>query len=161
MKCCQTYPSLCRLRFALATVIHNNTTNKEYAKTVAYQSSHSSAEWIQERVSDIDGAFYPLNDFGSITFQNAIAEVDGEFKSLPELGAKPFMMATSRGQVLATTSALDATGAFTVTRATASTVVTPSYATVVSEDPGVIVITFSPQGISVNGMEAWVGRRQR
>ena len=143
-------------------VIHNNTTGKEYSKVVNYHSSHSSAEWIEERVSDIDGSFYPLSDFGSVTFQQAMAEVDGQLKTMPQLNAKPLTMQSSVGQILATTSPLSPGGAFTVTHAAHTA--QPAYAvasvgpqvvqlqpdTVSSDGSQVIVITFGPGGISVD-----------
>jgi hypothetical protein len=139
-------------------VIHNNTTGGEYSDTFEYDSSHSSAEWIEERVSALDGSFYPLNDFGSITFESALAQVDGEFKTLSQLGAKPVTMTNGTGQVLAATSELDAEGNFTVHRSSQN-VTTPTFAVEPTEeaitslglggDEHVLVITVISDGITV------------
>lgn len=143
--------------------IRDNTTNKVYAKTVLYDSSLSSAEWIEERVSDIDGSFWPLDNFGSVKFFNAFATQDGQQKSLTELGAQPLTMVSGR-QVLATTSGVDSTGSFTVARGDTPVAAaqSPTYAPapdgietqtqpqdVDVPTPSYIVITFGPDGVSM------------
>jgi len=56
-------------------VITDNTTNQQFEQTVNYQSSLSSAEWIQERplvnqsMSDLSG-FTPVNFTGATAVQN-------------------------------------------------------------------------------------------
>src|SRR6185437_1344120 len=69
--------------------IRDNTSGNEYTKTVAYNSSHSSAEWVEEMVSNGDGSFRPLDSFGSVGFTGAAATVNGTSKNLTQLGAQP------------------------------------------------------------------------
>src|SRR6266404_4473267 len=67
--------------------IQNNTTGKIFSTLATYDSTNSSAEWIQEMVSNVDGTFRPLDDFGSITFTGASATVGDAAKNLQELQA--------------------------------------------------------------------------
>lgn len=130
-------------------IIANNTSGKQYEKTVTYNSSYSSAEWVQERVSTTRGVFLPLNDFGSVTFTNASAVKDGTNQPLSQFGARPVSMINSSGQILANISSLDQSGTFTVTRNTTGQVVPTMAATREQQDvavaPGnqVYVITFT------------------
>jgi hypothetical protein len=97
--------------------IKNNTSGKEYRTLVEYESSYSTAEWVQEMVSTVGGEFIPLDSFGSVAFTDVSATVDGENKNLQELNAKPLHMVTSEGQTLASTSAVVVDNAsFTVSR---------------------------------------------
>lgn len=143
--------------------IRDNTTGQSYTKTVIYDSSLSSAEWVEERVSDIDGSFWPLDNFGSVKFFNAFATQNGQQESLQQLNAQPLTMVNGR-QVLATTSGIDSTGSFTVARSDASVSSVPSLAysstpSVTQTQPQVvtispatryIVITFGPDGVSMS-----------
>jgi hypothetical protein len=70
-------------------VITNNTTKQQFAKTVQYHSSRSSAEWIQER-PQINGALPPLAGFTPVVFTNAYAIQDGQ--RLPLNQMHPFTM---------------------------------------------------------------------
>ena len=111
--------------------IDNNTTNKHYSDTVAYNSSYSSAEWVEEMVTNSDGTFRPLDSFGTVTITNAAATVNGVSKNLSELAATPLQMLNRANQPLATASAVGSdTGGFSVTRSAA--VAMPKVNTVMS-----------------------------
>src|SRR5207247_8806730 len=71
---------------------NNNTTGGTYNRTVQYQSSLSSAEWIEEAPSSGRGSVLPLDNFGSVTFSNASATKDGHTRNLAQAGGKPVPM---------------------------------------------------------------------
>jgi len=93
----------------------NNSTNQSYSATVFYNSSLSSAEWIEEMPSDQSYSFIPLDSFTDVPFSNAQAVVNGVSENLVSLGAYPVTM-TSSSQVLASPSAIGTDNdSFTVT----------------------------------------------
>jgi hypothetical protein len=95
----------------------NNTTGSTYQKTVQYNSSHSSAEWIEEAPSGGRGGVLPLDNFGSITFTNASAVKDGKTVNLSQADAHPITMINGSRQPIATPSQIAPDGSgFTVTR---------------------------------------------
>jgi hypothetical protein len=99
------------------------TTGQNYQASVSYDSSLSSAEWIEEMPSD-QGGFVPLDSFGTVSFTNAFAVNNGSRMTIAGLSAQPMTMITGAGQVLASVSSLGSDGAsFSVMRsaATAST----------------------------------------
>jgi hypothetical protein len=97
----------------------NNTTKASYERTVAYSSSRSSAEWVQEAPSSGRGII-PLDDFGSVRFTAGSAVRDGRSLNLSALGATPVAMINRSGQAIAQPSTLGADGSsFTVTRTSA------------------------------------------
>ena len=101
--------------------IVNNTTGQSYSATRTYASSLSSAEWVEEMVSNTDGTFRPLDDFGTVSFINASATVNGTNENLSQLGATPLQMVNGQGGVLAQASALNGDSAgFTVSRTSAT-----------------------------------------
>jgi Peptidase A4 family len=94
----------------------DNTTGQSYATEVAYQSSLSSAEWIEEMPSD-DRGFVALDNFGTAAFTNGFAVENGNQETISGASAQPLTMINNADQSLATVSSLDADGAsFTVTR---------------------------------------------
>jgi ketosteroid isomerase-like protein len=98
--------------------IKNNTTGQNYDKSVQYNSSLSSAEWIEEAPTGVRSGILPLDDFGTVSFTNATTVQNGQTVSAQQAGATPITMANQRGQVLATASALGGDGkSFTVSRA--------------------------------------------
>ncbi len=100
----------------------NNTTGQAYQQNVAYASTHSSAEWVEEAPSSGRGAILPLDDFGTVSFTNGSATKDGQSLSIAGTGAQGITMVGSSGQALATASDLTADGAgFSVTRTAAPT----------------------------------------
>jgi len=97
-------------------VMVNNTTSDSYEKTLRYNSSRSSAEWIQEAPSTERGII-PLDDFGSVRFLAGSAVRDGQSLSLAALGATPVAMVNRAGQAIALPSTLGVDGSsFAVTR---------------------------------------------
>jgi hypothetical protein len=94
----------------------NNTTGGTYNRTVQYQSSLSSAEWIQEAPSAGRGLI-PLDNFGAVTFTDAWVTKDGKAMRMAQAEASPITMINGRGQPIATTSPMTGDGAgFTVMR---------------------------------------------
>jgi hypothetical protein len=97
------------------------TTGQSYQASVSYNSSLSSAEWIEEMPSDQKG-MVALDNFGTLSFANAFAVQDnGSPETISALGAQPMTMITNTDQALATPSTLGADGAsFSVTRSSAT-----------------------------------------
>ena len=93
----------------------NNTTGATYDRTVQYDSSLSSAEWVEEAPSAGRGVL-PLDNFGSVTFSGASAVKDGKNVNLTQAGARPITMIGSGNQPLATPSVVIDGSGFTVTR---------------------------------------------
>lgn len=87
----------------------NNTTGGTYNINVDYQSTRSSAEWVQEAPSNARGVL-PLSFFGTVRFSNGTAVRDGRTLSIAALGARPISMYNRADQVLAIPSVLDASG---------------------------------------------------
>jgi len=104
----------------------DNTTNKQAAVDVPYDSSYSSAEWVQEMPSLAIGsrghASMPLDAFGRVTFSNASTVADGEVQSLDASGAQPLKMQNGIGQTLAAPSVLSGADTFSVVRSDAASV---------------------------------------
>ena len=99
--------------------IKNNTQGTSYTTRVTYNSSLSSAEWIEEMPLS-DRGFIPLDEFGSITFTNASTVENGVQESIADSGADMITMLNDNRQVSATVSALTNNGtAFTVTKTNA------------------------------------------
>ncbi|MGA7669731.1 MAG: G1 family glutamic endopeptidase [Nitrolancea sp.] len=97
-------------------VMKNLTTGQTYQTTVNYQSSLSSAEWIEESPS-AGWAQVPLDDFGSVSFSNATAVENGQTVSIGQAKGKSITLAARNGQALAQTSDLGSDGSsFSVTR---------------------------------------------
>lgn len=96
--------------------IKNDTSGNRYATTVTYQSTLSSAEWVQEAPS-VGRGTVALDQFGSLNFTNAKAVRDGKTLDLRDLGAQAITMINGTRQALAQPSVIGADGAsFTVTR---------------------------------------------
>ncbi len=108
--------------------IINATTGERSQSSVAYTSSYSSVEWIEEmpmgNSEGVNTGFTPLDSFGSVNFSGAYATENGSFKNIVNLGGQPITMAVN-GQTLATPSALSGDGAsFSVSRS--SVALTPN-----------------------------------
>jgi len=100
-------------------VMVNNTTTSSYQRTVRYNSSRSSAEWIQEAPSSSRGVI-PLDDFGVVRFTAGSAVRDAKSFGLSALGASAVAMINRAGQAIAQPSVLGADGSsFVVTRTSA------------------------------------------
>jgi hypothetical protein len=103
------------------TITLNDTSNGEsYTTTVAYSSSQSSAEWIEEDPSG-ETSEVPLDNFGTVNFSGGSATENGSTVSIAGSGAQAFTMVDATGATLASTSALGSSGtSFSVTRGSAS-----------------------------------------
>jgi hypothetical protein len=98
----------------------NHTTGSTYTTNVNYNSSLSSAEWIEEMPTANIG-FIPLDNFGSVSFSGASAVDNGDTVTIAGANAQAISMITQGNQTLATPSALGSDGAsFTVTRTSAT-----------------------------------------
>jgi len=96
--------------------LKNNTTGKSYEAKENYQSSLSSAEWIEEAPSG-GRRVYPLDNFGTIAFSDATAVVNGKTVSLTTGGARAVSMTDNTGRIIAAASKVGSDGkSFTVTR---------------------------------------------
>jgi hypothetical protein len=100
--------------------LSDNTTGRNYQTTVAYASSLSSAEWIEE-MPVLGRSFILLDNFGSVQFSALSTIKDGMELTPAQANAQSIVMVNSLGQALAQPSALGSDGAsYTVSR-TAST----------------------------------------
>lgn len=96
--------------------LHNNSTGESYQATLTYQSSLSSAEWVEEAPSGRRG-IVPLENFGTVKIGDAIVTEGGKQVTAAEAGAAPVTMVDRLGQPLAVPSKLGADGkSFSVTR---------------------------------------------
>jgi len=94
----------------------NLTTGGAFSTTIRYNSSKSSAEWIEEAPSTGRG-IAPLDNFGSVKFTAGSVTVDGKIQTLAGANAKAVTMADAANQPLAVPSALGGDGSsFTVNR---------------------------------------------
>ena len=97
----------------------DNTTNQNYQTTVSYNSSISSAEWIEEAPSN-GTSVLPLDNFGTLQFSGGATTQNGSQVSISGSDAHAVTMVNNGGQSLATPSALGSDGAsFTITRSNA------------------------------------------
>lgn len=102
-----------------SVTVDNITSGDVYRTQVAYQSSLSSAEWIEEMPASLGGGFIPLDQFGSVRFLSGAAIVDGAAQTIAQAGGSPLSMINRQGEVLAVTSVLSANGGFIVGRSAA------------------------------------------
>jgi len=103
----------------------NNTTGQSYQTTVQYASSHSSAEWIEEAPS-AGRTVLPLDNFGTVQFSGGTTVKDGKTLTIAQAGAHPVTMIDSRGNAIATPSALTSDGqGFSISRTTPAPAATP------------------------------------
>ncbi len=97
--------------------LRDNTTGQNFQTVVSYNSSRSSAEWVEEMPTQTGSGFIPLDNFGAAQFSNSSAVENGNLENLSALNAQPLTMLTTTSQALATVSAIGSDGAsFTVTR---------------------------------------------
>jgi hypothetical protein len=97
----------------------NNTSAQSYLLSVVYDSSLSSADWIEEAPSGARNIL-PLDDFGTIQFTNAATTKNGQDESISQSGARPITMVNSQDLALAIPSALSDSGSgFSITRTSA------------------------------------------
>lgn len=93
----------------------NATTGQRYEKTVRYDSSGSSADWIEETPVEV-GSAMQLDDFGSVHFSVGYAIADGKPVSIAQSGAEAVVMDNTDGSPVAIPSRIAAASGFTVAR---------------------------------------------
>ncbi len=99
---------------------NDNTTGQNYQTSVNYNSSLSSAEWIEEMPASNFG-FIPLDNFGTVQFTNSSTIQNGQPTTITGANAQMMTMVNAGRENLASPSALGADGgSFTVTRSGAS-----------------------------------------
>lgn len=114
--------------------ISDNTDGHSFTAEVAYSSSESSAEWIEEDPSDGDGQQIPLDSFGTVDFTGGETTENGTRVSIANSGAQAVSMINDADQALADISTLGSDGEnFSVTRTSA---VSGSSITEFNNDPG-------------------------
>jgi hypothetical protein len=95
----------------------NNTTGQNYQQTVKYQSSHSSAEWVEEAPSGVRGGLLPLSNFGNVAFTGGSAVKDGNSVSIAGANARAITMVGDNDVALAVPSQIGDDGSsFNVAR---------------------------------------------
>ena len=98
----------------------DNTNGQSFNQNVEYNSSLSSAEWIEEDPSDGTSEI-PFDNFGSINFSGALTTMNGKTENLNGSNAKAITMVNSDNQPLAESSGISNDGvSFSVTRTNAS-----------------------------------------
>jgi hypothetical protein len=121
---------------AWAIDMKDNTTGQDYQTTRQYQSSESSAEWVEEAPSSGHGVV-PLDNFGTVSFSAGSTTENGKPVNISASGAKPITMINSAGQALATPSGIGGDGAsFSVTRTNTGSAGTPGGQIVTNPFPG-------------------------
>lgn len=90
-------------------VMKNNANGQVYQTTQEYESSRSSAEWIQEAPS-IGRRIVMLDNFDIIDFTGGSAVRDGKTVTIAEAGARPISMLDGEGNIVATPTGLTADG---------------------------------------------------
>lgn len=104
------------------------TNGESYSNTVYYDSSESSAEWIEEAPSDGASDIIPLDQFGSVSFTNGSVTADNTTESIEASGAKAVTMEDNEGQQLTSVSSLSDNGSgFSVARSSADSEDTNDY----------------------------------
>jgi hypothetical protein len=94
----------------------NHTTGQRYQSTESYDSSLSSAEWVEEAPAG-GRRVLPLDDFGSVPFRDGSAVLDGRQVTIAQAGAGPITMVDRSGRPIARPSALGNDGSsFSVSR---------------------------------------------
>ena len=93
------------------------TDNESFTDTVAYSSTNSSAEWIEEDPSYSRYRQIPFDNFGSVAFSNGSATNSSTVATIAGNNAQPITMVNSVGTSVATPSAIGSDGAsFSITQ---------------------------------------------
>jgi len=96
--------------------LRNLTTGNSVSTTLRYNSSKTSAEWIEEAPS-VGRGVAPLDSFGVVKFTAGSTMVNGKTQSISGASAKAVTMADGANQPLAIPSAIGADGSsFSVSR---------------------------------------------
>ncbi|MDB5167589.1 MAG: Peptidase family [Candidatus Saccharibacteria bacterium] len=97
-------------------VITDLTNTQTFTKVVAYSSSLSSAEWIEEDPFYANGTQVPFDTFGSVNFAGSLTTNNGTSVNLSGVGASKITMVNQAGTPIAVPSVIGNDGAsFTVT----------------------------------------------
>ncbi len=100
--------------------ISDVTRGERFEKTVVYDSSQLSAEWIVERPT-VNGAISTLADFGNVTFSECEATIEGKTGAIGNFSSTQLVMYNSENVQLVTVSPLSDDGSsFTVSYLRAS-----------------------------------------
>lgn len=91
--------------------ITDTANGESYTNTVAYASSNSSAEWIEEDPSFSFRRQIPFDNFGTASFTNGSTLANGSTVNIAGSNAQPITMVNQSGQAIATPSALGGDGA--------------------------------------------------
>jgi hypothetical protein len=96
--------------------LNDNTNGQSFQTSVAYQSSLSSADWIEE--APLDGRqLLTLDNFGSVAVSGASTVDNGQSDTIAAANGQAITMVGPNNQPLATPSGLGSDGAsFTITR---------------------------------------------
>lgn len=101
---------------AWTITIADNTDNDSYTTTVLYDSSNSSAEWIEEDPSYGNGNQVPFDEFGSVVFSDATTTSNGTDYTLASINPSSITLTSMLGQALAVPSAIGASNnSFSIT----------------------------------------------
>jgi len=97
--------------------ITDQTNGQSYTATVAYASSNSSAEWVEEDPSYSSNRQIPFDNFQTASFSAGSTTMNGSSTTIAGSNAQSIFMVNHSGQTIAAPSALTSNGAgFTVTR---------------------------------------------
>ena len=89
----------------------DNTNGQNYQTTLSYNSSLSTAEWIEEMPTNANtNSFIPINNFGTRNFYNASTIRNGISQNLLQANSQPLTMMNSNQQALVTVSAIGSDG---------------------------------------------------
>lgn len=86
--------------------ITDTTTSKSYTTTVSYTSSYSSAEWIEEDPSYVDGSLVPFDSFDHVEFTSGATTMNGASVSIDGSNAAPITLVDSKNSPIVTPSVL-------------------------------------------------------
>lgn len=90
--------------------ISDVTRGENFSINVTYNSTLSTAEWVEEDPSFSSGGLVPFDNFGFVSFSGATATENGAVTSLTGAGAQAIIMENNRGQAVATPSAINGSG---------------------------------------------------
>jgi Peptidase A4 family len=97
-------------------LITDNTNGQSFTINVAYSSSNSSAEWIEEDPSFSRNRLVPFDDYGSVSFNSASTVSGSSTVNLNSGDAQPVTMVNQSNQTISKPSAIGGDGAsFSVT----------------------------------------------
>lgn len=101
--------------------LDDTTTGQSFSTIASYNSSESSAEWIEEDPSDGTDQQIPFDNFSSVSFSASTATDNDSSVSIAGSGAQEVSMINGEGQPLVSVSSLSASGeGFSVTRTSAA-----------------------------------------